>query len=400
MRSPSKRQNEESNSSFWRPATIALLAVGMVAIIIIVVIYSVDWEVYLDRKIAKLMLADTGAPTRTPKDVGLRYQDVVITTEDGVNLAGWFIPSGQSRVTIIFCRGAKGNIGVWVDMLKQLHGLGYNVLAFDYRGTGLSGGEPSLLNIEKDITAAARYAKENLGRSARRIGILGVSIGAAVGINVAARLGLVNAIVADSAFSSFVEMVPKILANHAPSIAQAVPVSERVTDRYDPINNVDKVSPKPLFLIANQNDNLCPVQMAYRLYRKAKPPKSLWVVPGTGHAKAKDVFPSEYWAKVGHFFDHWLAGTDQAELLVSRKFEALKTGGFRVKVRVSNLAIVREKLPIAITIETETGQVEHNVFLEKSQTFEFTTQAKPLDVRVMRFFHVKPKGDGWELLPG
>ena len=383
------------------PITIAVLAIVAVAITVIIVVYSIDWEAYLDERLAEAMMSDTGAPVKSPKDVGLDFADAVITTADGVNLAGWFIPSGQSKVTMVFCRGAEGNIGLWLDMIKRLHGLNYNVLAFDYRGTGLSGGDASFLAVEKDITAAVNHAKQNFGRAAARIAIFGVSIGASVGINVAAELDAVDAIVADSPFSSFAEMVPRVITKHAPQLANKMPDDEEITDEFDPIKSVSHVSPKPMFIIANEDDELCPVEMARKLYRAARAPRNLWVAPGTRHIEAKDVFATEYWAKVAEFIDHWLVGVRAPEIGVSRKVKSLPDGTFEIKLRVTNVgAPLTEDVPVAVIVETEAGDIQRNIYFPKTKQLTVTIDTKPLGFRAMRFFHVEPKDDSWGLLPG
>ncbi len=398
MTNPSRSNKKRSLIGL---ATIAALAIAAVAIVIVVLVYTVDWEAFLDERLAEAMMADTGAPIKSPKDVGLQFTDAVIATEDGVNLAGWFVPSGQSRVTIVFCRGAAGNIGLWLDMIKRLHGLNYNLLAFDYRGTGLSGGSASFLAIEKDIAAAVKHAKQNFGNAASRTGILGVSIGGAVGINVAAELDAVDAIVADSPFSSFAEMVPRIIKMQVPQLAGEVPDDEEITDEFDPIRSVAELSPKPVFIIANENDTLCPADMARKLYKKARVPKYLWVAPGTEHIGAKDVFPMEYWAKVGEFFDHWLVGARSAEFEVAKRVKPLADGAFEVRLRLSNIGdVMSEDVPVAVIIETEAGDVFQNVYFPEKRLLSFKLDSEPLSFRAMRFFHVKRKGDTWELLPG
>ena len=390
-----------SKKRFWRLATIGLVATAAIIITIVIVVHSVDWQAYLDEHLAKAMKLDTGPPTKSPKDVGLAFKNVVITTKDGVHLAGWFVPNEGSRVTIIFCRGAMGNIGVWLDMIKRLHDQGHNVLAFDYRGTGLSGGEASFLTTEKDIEAAVNYAKRHFGRAASRIGILGVSIGAAVGIDVAANLDMVDAVVADSPFSSFGEMLPRIIKKYSPQLAGKVPEDAEVTAEFDPIRSVAEVAPKPLFIIANENDTLCPAGMARKLYKRARPPKYLWVAPGTEHIGAKDVFAMEYWAKIGKFFDRWLVGARSAEFEVVKKVKQLPDGQFGVKLRLSNIGdVLSEPVPVAVIIETEAGEVTKNVYFPDRRLLSFTLDSRPLSFRAMRFFHVKRSGDTWELLPG
>ena len=393
--------SEKQTSRAMRITFIAIIGLASVAIIVSILVFSIDWESYLDKHISKLVMSDAGAPTVTPESVGLSYSDVVIPSSDEINLAGWFIPADRARATIVFCRGAKGNIGFWVDMMKQLHDLGHNVLAFDYRGAGLSGGEPSLLSIEKDISAAVDYAKASFGPAATRVGIFGVSIGAAVGINVAASNKSVDAIIADSPFSSFAEMAPRIFKEYAPSLASKLPEGDTFTSERDALTHVGSVSPKPLFIIANEKDEVCPAEMARRLHAKAKPPKLFWMSPGTGHIAAKDVFPTEYWAKVGEFFEKYFVRFDGPQLRVSKVVKKLPDGSYEAKLRINNFGtLTEEDIPVALTVSTKDREIERKIYFPKTKSVVLKLDSEPLNVQVMRFHHVEKRGDTWELMPG
>jgi hypothetical protein len=47
----------------------------------------------------------------TPGSIGLEYEDIWVTTADGVGISGWFIRSASPRAVLIFCHGNGGNIG-------------------------------------------------------------------------------------------------------------------------------------------------------------------------------------------------------------------------------------------------------------------------------------------------
>jgi len=81
---------------------------------------------------------------RTPRDVGLEYQDIYFTTADNVRLNGWFIPHQQASVTMIWFHGNADNIADRVDNIKLLHDkTGIGIFVFDYRGYGRSPGRSS-----------------------------------------------------------------------------------------------------------------------------------------------------------------------------------------------------------------------------------------------------------------
>lgn len=91
---------------------------------------------------------------RTPRDVGLAYQDIYFTTADNVRLNGWFIPHPQASVTMIWFHGNAGNIADRVDNIKLLHDrTGINIFIFDYRATAAA---PAALRKRQPISTAKR----------------------------------------------------------------------------------------------------------------------------------------------------------------------------------------------------------------------------------------------------
>ena len=93
----------------------------------------------------------------TPRQVGLDYEDVKLVTADGVALHGWFVPSVESRGTVLFLHGNAGNISHRLDFLQMFHRLGYSTLIIDYRGYGNNAGKPSEQGTYQDAEAAWRH---------------------------------------------------------------------------------------------------------------------------------------------------------------------------------------------------------------------------------------------------
>src|SRR5919202_5393868 len=81
----------------------------------------------------------------TPADLGLAYQPVTFASPlDGIELRGWYLPAGGQRA-IVFVHGIHGNR--WdtfhhIDDLIARHvRAGFDVLTFDMRAHGESGGD-------------------------------------------------------------------------------------------------------------------------------------------------------------------------------------------------------------------------------------------------------------------
>lgn len=130
----------------------------------------------------------------TPKDYGLEFEDVTFHTEDGVELAAWFIPAAGSDKLII-CNhpatlnryGFPGHLKPWSDFQnvevkfgkvhKALHDAGYNVLAYDLRNHGDSDGVADnawgqgFSDEYKDVLAAFDYVKSQGQLKDMKIGL-------------------------------------------------------------------------------------------------------------------------------------------------------------------------------------------------------------------------------------
>src|SRR5437762_586663 len=78
-----------------------------------------------------------------PEDFGLSYEKVRFTTEDGIALVGWFIPAKtKTDRAMILCHGWGTNKGEILTATRFLAEK-INLLYFDFRLCGQSGGEMS-----------------------------------------------------------------------------------------------------------------------------------------------------------------------------------------------------------------------------------------------------------------
>ncbi len=111
----------------------------------------------------QLVLHPDTATTITPASVNLPFEDVSFDyTETGQpQLHGWWIPAagnapaGYSAFTILYLHGGNGSLADTLPRLQELHHLGLNVFAFDYRGFGQSAGlHPNELRMREDTAAA------------------------------------------------------------------------------------------------------------------------------------------------------------------------------------------------------------------------------------------------------
>lgn len=253
--------------------------------------------------------------TNSPQDYGLEFEPIAFKTRDGLTLRGWFIPAARGidpKGTIVFSHGYSGDCSPDLVYAPLFHQAGFNLLFFDYRGHGASGGDfTSLVYFERgDLLAALDFLR---ARGIERVGLMGFSMGGAVALATAPHSPMVVGVISDSAFAdlhSIVQQsatargVPKLLA---PLMGWLVVLFASLRLRAnlfsaDPIRWVDKMAPRPVLIMHGAEDEAIPVSEAQRLFRAARQPKELWVVPGAAHRKIEKVAREEYRRRVIDFF--------------------------------------------------------------------------------------------------
>ena len=256
------------------------------------------------------------APSRTPAQVGLTYQDARLLTEDGLHLAAWYVP-GRNGAAVIMLHGIGSNRGEHLTLARDLNSRGYGALLMDLRAYGESEGEVSTVGVRevRDIAAAVDYLRQQPGVESNRIVLYGRSLGAVVGIQAAARIPEIRAVVADSSFSSVEWLVHNQFSGvvNLPSWTSSLVLyfAERQTGidpaTISPVRDVGRISPRPLLIVHGENDRMFNVENAHLLDDAAREPKELWIVPGVGHAGASSRDPSAYVDRLDRFFAAALA---------------------------------------------------------------------------------------------
>ena len=220
--------------------------------------------------------------TVNPYDAGLSYEDVFLTTADGLKLHAWFIPAPQDALhsngqTWLWFHGNGGNLGTRVGQLERAHHLlGVNQFIFDYRGYGNSEGSPSEKGTYLDARAALLHLRQRPDVDAGRIVYFGHSLGAAVAIELAtseppAGMALI------SPFSSIRDMADLTLS---------VPLAGWVVRHH--FNSVERIGEvdAPLIILHAELDEIVPHSQGARLFEAAKRPKRFVTLPDASHNNA------------------------------------------------------------------------------------------------------------------
>jgi dienelactone hydrolase len=126
-------------------------------------------------------------------------RDLDLTAADGTRLKATYFPAAQPGPGVLLIHQCNRQRKVWDGLARQLAAAGVNVLTFDQRGFGQSGGEPleklspeqrTQVETEKrpgDVDTAFQYLVAQPGVAHDRIGLGGASCGVQYSIQAARR---------------------------------------------------------------------------------------------------------------------------------------------------------------------------------------------------------------------
>ncbi|MHB8572894.1 MAG: alpha/beta hydrolase [Candidatus Dormibacteria bacterium] len=125
------------------------------------------------------------APTREGCVDTKQAQDVHLITSDQVAIYG--ASMGKGKVGILFGHQRGSNLCSWWPFAQKMAGLGYRVLAIDFRGQGVSAAGPkgAEFALDKDLDAGAAYLRR---QGSDRLVVVGASMGGTAAVVVAAGL--------------------------------------------------------------------------------------------------------------------------------------------------------------------------------------------------------------------
>jgi len=219
-----------------------------------------------------------------PKEIGLEYEDVSLVDREGKRLHAWWLPAKKpAKGNILFLHGNAENITSHVQSVHWLPAEGWNVFLFDYQGYGESEGSPTFENCVNDSEEALRWLQ---ARDAGPIVLLGQSLGASMGVNLASRKedrALLRAAIVDSGFSSFRGIFRDKLGQFWLTWPFQYPLSLLVSSGYDPLPLVPGLDGLPLLFLHGQKDEIVPPYHSERMFEKARNPKDIWRSPDANH---------------------------------------------------------------------------------------------------------------------
>ena len=234
------------------------------------------------------------------------YQSVDLLTDDGIRLSAWYTPPRNGAV-ILIAHSYGDHRPEWVyEMLARK---GYGVLAWDARAHGTSGGEMTTIGYAEvlDVKAALKYVLAQPG--IKHVGAWGGSMGGATIIRATVQFPQIEALFVDSSFASLSDefdfLIPYPIISPFAKLLMKVETGVSVSD-VDPMKDIAKISPRPVFLAQGSGDTAAPPNSAEILFKAAGKPRYLWTETGVSHLGLYFKNPRRYQRRLLDFFDEWL----------------------------------------------------------------------------------------------
>ena len=237
-------------------------------------------------------------PTReiesTPADIGLEFEDVYFFSSDGIKLNGWYIPTRESRATVLFSHGNAGNISHRIEIIDMFSKLGLDVFIYDYRGYGRSQGNPSEEGLYLDAEAAYKYLIDKRNLKEESIVIYGKSLGANVAVELCSKVSPA-ALITDSAFTSALDMGKKMFP--------FIPLRWLISVKYDALSRIKEIT-IPKLIIHSEDDEIIPFEHGKRLFEAAPEPKEFYPMRG-GHNEAVYMAMEDFAQRIDAFLQNY-----------------------------------------------------------------------------------------------
>ena len=190
-------------------------------------------------------------------------EKVKITTEDKIDLAGWFYNKDLEKFkTVVFFHGNAGSLSNRTYKLNHFKELNINFLIIAWRGFSGNKGKPNELGLYEDAKSAIRWLKAK-GVQDKNIILYGESLGTAIAIEVAQNKKY-GGVILESPFTSMINMGKKYYP--------FFPISLLLKDKFESDKKINRII-VPVLVIHGKVDKIVPHAMGKKMYELANEPK-------------------------------------------------------------------------------------------------------------------------------
>ena len=219
------------------------------------------------------------------------YEDgeevIKLVVDGGETVAALYLVDPAADYTVLYCHANAVDLGDIRPFLARYRDEGFSVLAYDYRGYGVSEGRATARNACADADTALRYLSEQEKISLDRIIVHGRSVGGGPALYLAHGNDVAGVIVESSFVTAY-------------RVVTRVPLFPM--DKFRNIAIVDEVD-CPVLVIHGREDETIPLWHGEMLFKAAKEPKSSCWLDDATHDSMSANDGEVYWAAIRAFVE-------------------------------------------------------------------------------------------------
>jgi pimeloyl-ACP methyl ester carboxylesterase len=220
-----------------------------------------------------------------------RFTDAYFVKGKGGRLGCWYASPFPQGLTMVHFHGNAETVGEYVHTFApEVLSLGINLLLAEYRGYGMSEGEPRLAAMLEDIP----HLVDACAVQESRLIFFGRSLGSLFAVHAASLYPRAGGLVLESAIADPLEPLlsrvePRQLARTAEDVRIEV---DRILNQKDKLSRFTGRT----LVMHTRADDIIPHTHALRLYAWAREPKELVLFPRGNHNNIREVNRELYFA--------------------------------------------------------------------------------------------------------
>jgi abhydrolase domain-containing protein 17 len=231
-------------------------------------------------------------PVPMPPACAAEQVDFFVTTESGTKIACVRRSPAQegNGPVILYSHGNGEDLGHLIPFLEETSERGFEIVAYDYPGYGVSEGKPSESGCYEAIDATYQYLINELNIEPARIIVWGRSLGSGPSCYLASRV-TIGGLILETPFLSAFRTVTEI------------PVLP--WDRFRNTKRLESIS-CPSLVVHGEMDEVVPFRHGKKLYEGLPEPKSFLEIENASHNDFREIGGSKYESAISDFLDQFI----------------------------------------------------------------------------------------------
>jgi pimeloyl-ACP methyl ester carboxylesterase len=245
----------------------ASLLIILCGVLVAVLLYfKQDSIIFYPRPIDEILLEQIKKDNKNVEDISL-------CTSEGFKINGWLVKSTKSKMMplVLYFGGNAEEVSHLINDSGKFNG--WNIGLINYRGYGLSQGQPSEQALFKDALQIYDYFCKRQDIDTGTIVVMGRSLGTGVAIYVAQKR-LVKGVILVTPYDSMLSL--------AKDQFSFIPVSLILKHKFDSLSRAPLIR-QPLLAIIASNDRTIPFTHSRRLVQKWGGKVDLKIIEGEDH---------------------------------------------------------------------------------------------------------------------